>query len=434
MIETTKPINAYCTGSMDHGYESGTSDNNSRRNSFALKDFVRGRRFTMLSRPARPGNMDSLRKASCQVSPYHNDEEDNDDIETPAPMSRRRMSVPESGFQKAEYAILRPTRDMGSSYEIFTAFDRHTDPYRHYMQSLTCYDLQPTHGSVLLFYGNLKMRQAVTALSNNSHQAAVVWNADVPGDIGILTLTDCLTTLMMAHRGQRGVAEMTLNDYFKATSAKPLIRTTAETSVWDAARVLCLNRVRSLPVFDTDGSEGTAMYLISMRRILHKTVLKLADPSDSFAPYVRQTTLIQKKVGTWNDIGTLTSEATCKDAIEFFLEKKLSCVPIVNKSGQLQGIISKQDIIRELSRHHNNYLQVLTAPVINIIATKPRPVVGKPEMTVLEAIASLVSTERQALIIVDAQKKPVAVVSYCDIMEYIQNCESSHKNSVIANP
>lgn len=35
--------------------------------------------------------------------------------------------------------------------------DRYTDPYRHYMQSLTCYDLQPTHGAVVVIDGELKV-------------------------------------------------------------------------------------------------------------------------------------------------------------------------------------------------------------------------------------------------------------------------------------
>lgn len=114
-------------------------------------------------------------------------------------------------------------------YEIVAAFDRYTDPYRHYMQSLTCYDLQPNHGAVVVIDGDLKVsfrlqtgknsgvqiHKALTALSQCGHQAAVVSNLDVRGGMGILTVTDCLRAIMMASEGVHKVS---------ATAKRPQLR------------------------------------------------------------------------------------------------------------------------------------------------------------------------------------------------------------------
>ncbi|EYC33933.1 hypothetical protein Y032_0001g173 [Ancylostoma ceylanicum] len=56
--------------------------------------------------------------------------------------------------------------------------------------------------------------------------------------------------------------------------------------------------------------------------------------------------------------------ATCDDAITLFLEKKISSVPVVDSYGRVLGVIGKSDIMSELVRHPNNYLEILDIPIM----------------------------------------------------------------------
>ncbi|EPB79190.1 CBS domain protein [Ancylostoma ceylanicum] len=124
--------------------------------------------------------------------------------------------------------------------------------------------------------------------------------------------------------------------------------------------------------------------------------------------------------------------ATCDDAITLFLEKKISSVPVVDSYGRVLGVIGKSDIMSELVRHPNNYLEILDIPIMDIIASMSPPVYGTTTMTVFDCIAALVNTDRQSIIIIDVERRPQAVISYSDIMDFIQNTSDSHHKLSLA--
>ncbi|KAK6033329.1 thioredoxin [Ostertagia ostertagi] len=59
--------------------------------------------------------------------------------------------------------------------------------------------------------------------------------------------------------------------------------------------------------------------------------------------------------------------ATCEDAITLFLEKRISSVPVLDSCGRILGVISKSDVMSELIRHPNNYLEILEIPVMLLL-------------------------------------------------------------------
>ncbi|KAK5966343.1 CBS domain-containing protein [Trichostrongylus colubriformis] len=235
MLETTKPLNVYCNS--ESGYDSPhASGESSRRNSIGFKEYVKSRRFTLIGKPNRvtvpiPSASDASRKTSSSDSSFYDAPDDLDDELSPRPLYHRRMSVPEKVFHSAEYAILRPSMEVDVKFEIVAAFDRYTDPYRHYMQSLTCYDLQPTHGAVVVIDGQLKIHKALTALSQSGHQVAIVSNLDVKGGLGIITVTDCLKAIVLASEGVQKVAEQTVAQFLKLNNRKQLVTTDVNTRI-----------------------------------------------------------------------------------------------------------------------------------------------------------------------------------------------------------
>jgi 5'-AMP-activated protein kinase regulatory gamma subunit len=348
------------------------------------------------------------------------------------------MSVPEKVFLSADYAILRPTTNMDVRFEIVAAFDRHTDPYRHYMQSLTCYDLQPNHGAVVVIDGDLKIHKALTALSQCGHQAAVVSNLEIKGGMGILTVTDCLRAIVMASEGVHRVAEQTVAEFLKHNNRKSLIKCDAETSIWDAARLICMNRVHRIPVVhhdegvDPKKSQGDLLYILSLRTVFQETVLKLSDPKLALGTHIKQATLSFKKLGTWYNLITITEDALTSEAIQLFLDRRISSVPILDKNGKIKAVLSKADVMNELIRHPANYLEVLDIKAMEIADSNPPPPLLTTTMSVFDTISMLVSSERQSLVVTDVDHKPMGVVSYSDVMDYIQNYSDVHHKTSLA--
>ncbi|EYC33932.1 hypothetical protein Y032_0001g173 [Ancylostoma ceylanicum] len=70
--------------------------------------------------------------------------------------------------------------------------------------------------------------------------------------------------------------------------------------------------------------------------------------------------------------------------------------------------------------------------VQDIIASMSPPVYGTTTMTVFDCIAALVNTDRQSIIIIDVERRPQAVISYSDIMDFIQNTSDSHHKLSLA--
>uniref|UniRef100_A0A915PWQ0 CBS domain-containing protein n=1 Tax=Setaria digitata TaxID=48799 RepID=A0A915PWQ0_9BILA len=339
------------------------------------------------------------------------DEERNDAVS-------RRFSVPEK-----DYVILRQSRER--QLEVVAAFDRHTDPYKQYMQSLLCYDLAPIHGSALLIDGDLPMRKSLLALYQSGHDAAVVINSAEHSPVGMLTVTDCLRAVFLTLKIDSKIGDRPVRDFITAYGKKKLITATVNTSVWDAARLFCLNLIHRIPIFQTDGNDlfTDIFYILSLRRIFCETIIKLIEPSFSLAPHVKHRTLLDSGIGNWEDIVTVDSDACCGEVIDKLITCKLSSIAVVNEQSVMLGKISKNDIMRELIENSNNYLEIINVPVKDVYRIPP---FGRPTNTVYEGIALLLSSDDQCLFIVDCNQCIMATVAFIDIMDYILNSSDIH--------
>ncbi|VDK64491.1 unnamed protein product [Onchocerca ochengi] len=370
-----------------HSNSAESSQKNSKRfNEF--RQFMKGRKNIEKASPCDQLTCSLLsesisgRKISLERKVFEIKERDEERDKTLS----RRFSVPEK-----DYVILRQSRER--QLHVVAAFDRHTDPYKQYMQSLLCYDLAPIHGSAVLIDGDLPMRKSLLALYQSGHEAAIVINSIAHNAIG------------------------TESNY-------PMMKSSH--NVWDTARLFCLNHVHRIPIFQIDENDlfTDILYMLSLRRIFCETIVKLIEPSFSLAPHLKHRTLLDSGIGTWKNIVTvITSNACCGEVIEKLLTGKLSCIAVVNERNMLLGKISKNEIMHELVEHSNNYLEIINVPVKNVYRVPP---FGRPTHTVYEVIALLLSSNDQCLFIVDCNQRVVATVAFIDIMDYILNSSEIH--------
>jgi acetoin utilization protein AcuB len=48
---------------------------------------------------------------------------------------------------------------------------------------------------------------------------------------------------------------------------------------------------------------------------------------------------------------TITKEASSEDAVQLMLRENISCLPVVSSDGQIEGIITRKDLLNAYSQH-----------------------------------------------------------------------------------
>ncbi|CAI5455469.1 unnamed protein product [Caenorhabditis angaria] len=430
MLDTT-PYNVIYGNSMDHGYESGTSNENSRRSSFGIRELQlptsssNRRRYTMQSRNQLQKPTDPNRKTSYTYHQTPENMETDEDVGAVG-MSRRRMSVPENVFRQCDFAILRPIRAFTDrNYEVLSGFDKNTDAYQTYMKAFTCYDVQPTHAALIVFDSRTKVKSAVNGLCAQGHCYGVIMDTEKQISEGVFTMNDCLTAIMMVATGDKEVAGKTVIEFVKQYGSSALICSDVEKSIWEAGKVLSLNRLHAIPIFDTvEPKPATPLFFLTAKLILHQSVLRLTDHCDGNLLPVRMATIDQKKLGTWSDFVTINHNTPIKDAVKIFVERKFSTLPVLNDFDQLVGLISRKDLVNEVMCQQTTCV-VLDQPVKSLPTMKNRPIFGHCDMTIFETIRKMENTDKQCLPIVNTKLQIQAIVSYSDILNYFQTCHSS---------
>uniref|UniRef100_A0A914MXL7 CBS domain-containing protein n=1 Tax=Meloidogyne incognita TaxID=6306 RepID=A0A914MXL7_MELIC len=322
-------------------YRFPTTNNNN--NNSEEKDFCSKRRIVAVRKLSMGHQRQSgdERKFASSLSPDK------------ARAGHRRLSIPERSLLNANYAILRKSIDR---FEVVGSFHScHSEAYRNFLQSLSCYDLSSVHTMIVMMDSELQIQKAVQLLS--SHMAprfAVIANARVDGQWAPFTVTDCLLALSQAHRKLDGqLGEQTLRFFIEQIqNGRRLISVDDQTCAWDLARVFALNRVHRVPVFNVESFELVGV--LSPRQITQE-LLKLVSSGCSLSPDLKSITLGSRLIGIWGgpeSIATIKEGQSCAQAIDLFLEKQVSSLPVLSSNdGSLLGVLDKNGLLDRLFEH-----------------------------------------------------------------------------------
>ncbi|MCA9874712.1 MAG: CBS domain-containing protein [Anaerolineales bacterium] len=126
----------------------------------------------------------------------------------------------------------------------------------------------------------------------------------------------------------------------------PVIRITPETTLPEAHQLMSENNVRRLPVVDENDR---------LVGIVTRGDVRGAEPSQATSLSVWElnyllSNLYVDEIMTKSPV-TIQEEATIGEAARLMLEYRISGLPVVNRFGQLAGIITESDIFRMVVRH-----------------------------------------------------------------------------------
>lgn len=293
--------------------------------------------------------------------------------------------------------------------------------YAKFMHAYHCYDLIPTSSKIVVLDTRLNVKKAFLALIYNGVRAAPLWNAADQKYVGMLTITDFIRILHQYYK-QPG-ANMTELEQHKISTwrevlqeyTRPMVYICPEASLFEAIQKLYQNRVHRLPVIDKNS--GDALFIVTHKRILRFLFLYLYELPE---PDFMHKTLEELNLGTFENLAMATADMSVIDAINIFVERRVSALPVVNSENKVIDIYAKFDVINVAAEKAYNDLSITIAQsMINRRETFEGVQMCKKTETLKVVMERIAKAEVHRLVVVNESGQLEGIVSLSDILHFL---------------
>ncbi|XP_050535965.1 5'-AMP-activated protein kinase subunit gamma-2-like isoform X4 [Daktulosphaira vitifoliae] len=284
------------------------------------------------------------------------------------------------------------------------------------------YDLIPTSAKLVVFDTQLIVKKAFFALVYNGVRAAPLWDNKRQKFVGMLTITDFIRILQKYYSSPSSSMEEleehkldTWRNELHEERPQELISIGPDMSLFLAIQTLINNKIHRLPVIDP--LTGDVLYIITHKRILRFLFLYINDlPKPSYM----SKSLEELKIGTYENIETVSEDTSIILALKKFVERRVSALPMVDNEGRLVDIFAKFDVINLAAERTYNNLDV-SLKQANEHRSDWFEGVQKCLLTdtLYCVIEKIVRAEVHRLVIVDTEDKVIGILSLSDILHYL---------------
>ncbi|XP_031236058.1 5'-AMP-activated protein kinase subunit gamma-2 isoform X2 [Mastomys coucha] len=298
--------------------------------------------------------------------------------------------------------------------------DSESGVYMRFMRSHKCYDIVPTSSKLVVFDTTLQVKKAFFALVANGVRAAPLWESKKQSFVGMLTITDFINILHRYYKSPMvQIYELeehkieTWRELYLQETFKPLVNISPDASLFDAVYSLIKNKIHRLPVIDP--ISGNALYILTHKRILKFLQLFMSDmPKPAF---MRQN-LDELGIGTYHNIAFIHPDTPIIKALNIFVERRISALPVVDESGKVVDIYSKFDVINLAAEKTYNNLDITVTQALQHRSQYFEGVVKCSKLETLETIVDrIVRAEVHRLVVVNEADSIVGIISLSDILQ-----------------
>ncbi|NXG58801.1 AAKG3 kinase, partial [Hemiprocne comata] len=292
--------------------------------------------------------------------------------------------------------------------------------YMHFMRSHCCYDAIPTSCKLVVFDISLEIKKAFVALVANGVRAAPLWDSKTQSFVGMLTITDFINIL---HRYYRSplvqIYEVeehkieTWREVYLQGSLQPLVYISPSNSLFDAVYSLIKHKIHRLPVIEP--VSGNVLHILT-----HKRILKFLHIFGSTLPKPRflKKTVQELCVGTFRDVAVVPETAPIYTALEIFVDRRVSALPVINDAGKVVGLYSRFDIIHLAAQKTYNNLDISVRDALRQRTICLEGVLTcYPHETMEDIIDRIAKEQVHRLVLVDENQYPRGIVSLSDILQ-----------------
>ncbi|KAI9314256.1 the adenylate sensor from Amp activated protein kinase complexed with Amp [Dichotomocladium elegans] len=301
---------------------------------------------------------------------------------------------------------------------------------RSFLKEHTAYDVLPVSYRLIVFDTRLLVKKALAALVQNGIVSAPLWSSETHRFAGMLTVSDFVNLIQYYYI--HSSVEDALQDIEKfeighlrdvekrvGAPAPQLLSMHPMSTLYDACRLLAESRAHRVPLLATD-SLGTEMIIsvVTQYRILKFIAVNFKD-----TPSLKRT-LLELKIGTYENIATATMDTPVIELINMFVEKKISALPIVDSQGVVLNVYETVDVMSIAQTGRYNELDIAVGEALE---SRPKDYPGVHTCTVNDTLYSIFRTIRKQrvyrLVVVDQDKKLAGIVSLSDILGYLVGYE-----------
>ncbi|ELK17199.1 5'-AMP-activated protein kinase subunit gamma-3 [Pteropus alecto] len=292
--------------------------------------------------------------------------------------------------------------------------------YMHFMQKHTCYDAMATSSKLVIFDTTLEIKKAFFALVANGVRAAPLWDNKKQSFVGMLTITDFILVLQRYYRSPLvQIYEVeehkieTWREIYLQGCFKPLVSISPNDSLFEAVYTLIKNRIHRLPVLDP--VSGNVLCIITHKRLLKFLhIFGALLPRPSFI----SRTIQDLGIGTFRDLAVVLETAPVLTALDIFVDRRVSALPVINETGQVVGLYSRFDVIHLAAQQTYNHLDMSVAEALRQRTLCMEGVLScQPEESLEEVINRIVREQVHRLVLVDETQHLLGVVSLSDILQ-----------------
>ncbi|XP_027583649.1 5'-AMP-activated protein kinase subunit gamma-2 isoform X2 [Pipra filicauda] len=295
-----------------------------------------------------------------------------------------------------------------------------SDIYVRFMRSHKCYDIVPTSSKLVVFDTTLQVKKAFFALVANGVRAAPLWESKKQSFVGMLTITDFINILHRYYKSPMvQIYELeehkieTWRELYLQETFKPLVNISPDASLFDAVYSLIKNKIHRLPVIDP--VSGNALYILTHKRILKFLQLFM---SEMPKPAFMKKNLDELGIGTYHNIAFIHPDTPIIKALNIFVDRRISALPVVDESGKVVDIYSKFDVINLAAEKTYNNLDITVTQALQHRSQYFEGVVKCSMLETLETIVDrIVKAEVHRLVVVNEADSIVGIISLSDILQ-----------------
>lgn len=283
-----------------------------------------------------------------------------------------------------------------------------------------CYEILPKSAKVIIFDTQFLVKKTFPCLISNGIRSAALWDANRKQLVGMITVTDFIRILLHLDNESIPMEELerhTIHTWIKLLRPyrKPLCSVDPSQSLHDAINLLNKHRIHRLLMIDN--KSGDVLYVLSHKRILRFLFVYLNEfPELTFF----QKTLFELKIGTYDDITSVTDGTTIKDAFQLLLNKDISALPILDENGKLLDVYAKFEVLNLVSEKLYTNLSLTIGDVRNKKKDWEEKIQKcRSSIVLYEALEVIVRTESHRLLLVNEDDTLIGIVSLSDILTYL---------------
>uniref|UniRef100_A0A2K5E8P2 CBS domain-containing protein n=1 Tax=Aotus nancymaae TaxID=37293 RepID=A0A2K5E8P2_AOTNA len=270
--------------------------------------------------------------------------------------------------------------------------------YMRFMRSHKCYDIVPTSSKLVVFDTTLQVsRDSVSTNKNRKNSSR-----------------EFLYLQVQIYELEEHKIETWRGNFLQEKTFKPLAEIYLKiASLFDAVYSLIKNKIHRLPVIDP--ISGNALYILTHKRILKFLQLFMCDmPKPAFM----KQNLDELGIGTYHNIAFIHPDTPIIKALNIFVERRISALPVVDESGKVVDIYSKFDVINLAAEKTYNNLDITVTQALQHRSQYFEGVVKCNKLEILETIVDrIVRAEVHRLVVVNEADSIVGIISLSDILQ-----------------